>query len=964
MDTGQCNFTRYYKNKLNFILDKDSESSLNKECEYFAKFLTTNFKPKSIIEFSCGKGIFLSQFKKLGVNILGLESNQYFIDKASSEVKKYILSADYGFKNLSLNSDKKFDLAIALNIVDAFSEEDALNFINFLCTVSDNIIFSFSCDVNDTGCFNLNQIEYWSSKFSANGFFRDLTFKPCFNSRESEKFQSDLPNQNYNVVRFTRQNVSKEKIIESYERNIRLLNDYYGKNLSLINDSEVKKFISTQKEKISELKNSLRKLESEKKQILSTLKKNKDEIKALVADREALECRLNSELNELQHIKSSAWWKLGSPWRGIYTSSNSAIKKMHQETYDEEKDKDDLQHILNNLFLGKSLNVSDFIDPKLAINQIKANFKNDIKFSILVPLYNTKKLYLNQMIDSVLNQTYKNWELCLADASDLKHDYVREICEAYSKKFPNIKYKKLFKNKGISENTNEAIKIATGNFISLLDHDDILHPSALFESARAIIEQKADFTYTDETKFELDVKVTFDNHLKPDFSIDNLRSNNYICHFSSFSRELLDKVGYFNSKFDGSQDHDLMLRLSEHAKNIVHIPYVLYYWRCHKESVASDIGAKNYAIEAGIEAVKAHLQRLNIEAEVSNVPKFGAIYSVKYAFKENPRVSIIIPSLGNAKSLKRCIESINRLTSYKNYEIIAVVKDIIPKNQVIFRDEVSKYVNLDLANIVSDPNEKQQQKLKLKSHQIQKEIFYQNIQTYKEIQSIDNVKLVYWDEAFNYSSMSNYGVKLASGKCCVFLSDNAVVGNDCWLESMLGFLSRNEVAVVGAKILYQFDKIKSTGLTLSKLAFLRNLHEGLPAESPGYFGRAVYPNNCLAVSNICMAVKKEEFLEINGFSPDLPVLFSDADLCLRFREKNKLIVYDPRSEVYYSDFISDTFNKLDDAGINEEKQKDLFMCKWKSVIEKYDPYYNRNLRQDGPTFVENINVKYGKENLN
>lgn len=949
MSIEECMLTRYYSDKLNFDFN-ENQTKLLSEIKDFATFIKRNIKPKSVIEFGCASGLLISQLNNLGINVFGFEKNQYLIDNAKDDIKNYIKNFDSISRILRVGSIKKVDLVIALNVLDILNDDEETHFLNLLCNISNDIIFSFNSNISDSMCFNVKQIEYWSEKMYERGFFRDLNF--------NLKYDTEKEITKCNIFRFTRENVDEGKIIQNYERNIRLINNYYNENFDLVNDMQIKKLINYQNERINKLETKLEELESEKKECYHKLKKSKNEIKSLTADREFLEFKLNNKKNELKKIKKSVWWKLGNPFKRVGRENN--INEDALDSLEDIRNEKKLKNKMDKLFLGKSLDMDIFIDPEFAIKQAETKFITDIKFSILVPLYNTKKIFLKQMIDSVINQTYKNWELCLVDASDFKHDYVKKICEQYAKKFPNVKYKKLIKNKGISENTNEAIKLATGNFISLLDHDDVLHPSALFETVKTIIEKEADFTYTDETKFESDLRITFGTHLKPDFSIDNLRSNNYICHFSSFSRKLLNEVGYFNSEFDGSQDHDLMLRLSEKAKKIVHIPHVLYYWRCHQESVASDIGAKNYAIDAGVKAVVKHLERLNIDAEVSNIPNFGAIYSVKYAVKNNPLTSIIISSLGNAKALKRCINSIKMFTDYKNYEIIIIVKETIPKNEIIFKDEVYKYINLDFLNTKEEIDIKKQKKFESQAKLAENNLTLKNKEIYEEIEKLDNVKLIYWDQPYNYSKMNNYAVKIAKGSCCVFLSDNVTMFDGYWLESLLGFLSRQEVCAVGPKILYRFGKIKSTGLTISNKNFVRNLHDGFPSEGPGYFGRALYSNDCMALSYICMAVKKVDFLNVGGFSESLSVLYSDADLCLKLRN-NGLVVYDAFSQVYYHDFITDKFNKLDNANVTEKEQENIFKEKWFSLIENGDPYYNKGFTQEGSTFSENIEIKYGRE---
>ncbi|MDQ5984045.1 MAG: hypothetical protein RUMPE_01076 [Eubacteriales bacterium SKADARSKE-1] len=300
-------------------------------------------------------------------------------------------------------------------------------------------------------------------------------------------------------------------------------------------------------------------------------------------------------------------------------------------------------------------------------------FKKPLTFSILTPLYNTPEQFLIDMISSVRNQTYKNFELCLADASDENHKYVEKICKDFAATDDRIKYKKLSENKGISENTNECLSLSTGDFISILDHDDILHPSAFFESMKAIEEKNADFVYTDEAKFFEAVDKIHDPNFKPGFSADELRAHNYICHFNTYSRKLLDEVGTYRSKCDGSQDHDMVLRLTEHAKSIVHISKVLYYWRVHKGSVSFNVNTKSYAVDAAKVAVSEQLERLNLRGSVDSIVPFQTLYKVSYELLENPLITIIIHSAKTQNQIEMAIKVLQKKTSYKNLEILTIL---------------------------------------------------------------------------------------------------------------------------------------------------------------------------------------------------------------------------------------------------------------------------------------------------
>lgn len=299
-------------------------------------------------------------------------------------------------------------------------------------------------------------------------------------------------------------------------------------------------------------------------------------------------------------------------------------------------------------------------------------FKTPVTFSILTPLYNTPEQFLLDMISSVRAQTYKNFELCLVDASDESYAYVEKVCKEFAAIDSRIKYKKLPENKGISENTNECLSLSTGEFIAILDHDDILHPSALFECMKAIDEKNADFIYTDEAKFFETVDKIHDPNFKPDFSADELRAHNYICHFNTYSRKLLDKAGLYRSKCDGSQDHDMVLRLTEYAKSIVHISKVLYYWRVHKGSVSFNVDTKSYAVDAAKVAVGEQLERLNLKGSVDSIPPFQTLYKVSYELLEKPLITIIIHSAKTQSQIEMAIKVLQKKTSYKNLEIITI----------------------------------------------------------------------------------------------------------------------------------------------------------------------------------------------------------------------------------------------------------------------------------------------------
>lgn len=311
------------------------------------------------------------------------------------------------------------------------------------------------------------------------------------------------------------------------------------------------------------------------------------------------------------------------------------------------------------------------ITPRERQRQKEQQYETATRFSILVPLYNTPEKFLREMIESVQNQTYGDWELCLADGSDQEHTEVGNVVKEYQQNDQRIRYQQLEKNGGISENTNACLAMASGDYVVLFDHDDLLHECALYELKKAVDEQGADFIYTDEAVFSKDFHKPDSYHFKPDFAPDDLRSNNYICHITCFAMKLMEEIdGLFRTEYDGSQDFDLVLRMTEKANKIVHIPKVLYFWRNHALSVASDISAKTYCIDAGKKAVKSHLERMGISGSVESSEIYPVIYRVKYQVQGSPLVSIILSEdHANADSAK-CEQSIRSKTTYSNYEIL------------------------------------------------------------------------------------------------------------------------------------------------------------------------------------------------------------------------------------------------------------------------------------------------------
>lgn len=545
-------------------------------------------------------------------------------------------------------------------------------------------------------------------------------------------------------------------------------------------------------------------------------------------------------------------------------------------------------------------------------------FPKNVTFSILVPLYNTPERFLREMIESVMTQTYGKWELCLADGSDDAHDFVGRICQEYRQKDSRIKYQKLAKNEGISGNTNECYKMATGNYIALFDHDDLLHPCVLFAYMQAICEKDADYIYCDEATFKgnsIDHMITL--HFKPDFAPDNLLANNYICHFSVFSRELLESGELFRSQFDGSQDHDMILRLTAKAKHIVHVPRILYYWRSHKGSVASSIDAKTYAIDAAKGAVADHLTKLGYRNfEIESTRAFATIFRIKYELTSRPLVSIIIPNKDHVDDLSRCVESIINLSTYDNYEIVIVEN------------------NSETAEIRT---------------------------YYEEISRHPRVQVVEYKGDFNYSKINNFGVQYAKGEYLLLLNNDTEVITPDWMEELLMYAMRKDVGVAGAKLYYPDKTIQHAGIVIGLGAHRTagHTHYRIPEANVGYMGRLCYAQDVTAVTGACMMVSKALYEELGGLDESFTVALNDVDFCLRVREKGLLNIFTPFAELYHYESKSRGSDKKDERALRYQQESDRFRVKWADALAKGDPYYNPNFSLDHSDFT--VNWKKAKQ---
>ena len=585
----------------------------------------------------------------------------------------------------------------------------------------------------------------------------------------------------------------------------------------------------------------------------------------------------------------------------------------------------------------KQFGTASFPAPEQAAVERGTVFPRMVKISILVPLWNNRREFQIEMLDSVMNQTYGNWELCLADGSDEAHSYIGEICREYAARADGrIVYRHLEKNGGIAGNTNACLEMATGEFIGLFDQDDILHPSVLYEYVKAINEQNADYLYCDETTFRsgnIDHMLTM--HFKPDYAPDNLRANNYICHFSVFARTLLDGKELFRTRFDGSQDHDMILRLTDNAQKIVHVPRLMYYWRSHPGSTASNIEAKPYAIEAAKGAVAEHLRKHGYEHfKIESTRAFETIFRIRYQIIGTPKISVIIANKDHAEDLCRCVTSILEKSTYDNYEIIIVENNSSTK-------EIEEYYS----RILGFEYRQALEKCGKESEQTR--------DTDPVLRSGDGrISIAVYRGDFNYSAINNLGVKYASGEYVLLLNNDTEVITVNWMEELLMYAQREDVGAVGAKLYYGDKTIQHAGVVLGLGAHRTagHSHYRQHRQNLGYMGRLCYAQDVSAVTGACLLVRKERYLSVGGLDKSFAVSLNDVDFCLKLREKGLLNVFTPFAELFHYESAS---RGLDDKGERAQRynrESERFREKWKKVLEAGDPYYNLNFSLDRSDF--------------
>ena len=531
--------------------------------------------------------------------------------------------------------------------------------------------------------------------------------------------------------------------------------------------------------------------------------------------------------------------------------------------------------------------------------QREAKFAFRPLLSVVIPAYKTPERYLREMLDSILEQTYDNWEVCLADGSP-KGQSLERILKKYAQKDPRIRYQILGENLGIAGNTNAALQMASGDFVILADHDDTIPPHAFYEVAKTVNEHPdCQVIYSDEDKLDMDGRALFDPHFKPDFNPDLLTSVNYICHLFVVRRDLLEQVGGFRQEFDGAQDYDFIFRCTEAAGEICHIPKVLYHWRCHQGSTSSNPESKMYAFEAGARAIMAHYERMGIKAEKVEKGVDYGIYRSRFAIQGEPLISVIIPNKDHSGDLDTCVRSLMERSTYQNLEFVVVENN-----------------STDPATFA----------------------YYEKMQ-----KEHPNFRVVTWKEGFNYSAINNFGASFAKGEYFLLLNNDTELIEPDSIREMLGFCQREDVGIVGARLLYGDDTIQHAGVVVGFGGIAGHTFIGLHKAENSYFHRAMCAQDYSAVTAACMMTKASVFRQVGGLSTELAVAFNDIDYCMKVRALGKLVVYAPYACLYHYESKSRGLEDTPEKVERFNREVAMFIKKWPDIIMHGDPYYNPNL---------------------
>ncbi|MFC2025786.1 glycosyltransferase [Chloroflexota bacterium] len=911
-----------------------------------AERIVSDIQPQSVLDAGCGFGFLVEELRKREVKAFGVDLSEFAIQNVHPDFKEYCWQG-----SILDPFPQEYDLIICVEVLEHMTLPEAERVIENLCLYSKDVLFSSSpFDYKESTHFNVQPPEYWAELFARYGFYRDVDFDANFITAWAARFHrkadpihrivrnyerkywllwkenSDL--REFNLEMRNELSSNDNKIIElnTQARAIQTKLDEQTQSLETALDGqatfhrielaeqaeafesqihEQAIILQTQyEEKTHIFQARLEELEQTNK---DTLEKQAQKYQTQLLEQSH---EYQSQLAELEHQKLLAENILAQvlesrSWRFMQIFQNIRLFFIPKDSSREK--------MISNFFrLGSPSKIEEKVSQENVLAPQVDSYKNWIRnyeptpnelhdqlrtartlsikplISILSPVYNPPVQVLRETIESVLAQTYENWELCVVNG-DAENQEIKETLTEFSNTDERIRILNLDQNLGISDNTNEAIKMAKGEFVALLDHDDQLSSEALYQVVLRLNEVPAtDIFYFDEDKLSEDGFERKDPFFKPDWSPELLLSSNYLTHMI-VRRSILNQVGKLNPEMDGTQDWDLAFRCIEHTNNIQHIPRVLYHWRQISGSAAADFSAKPWVFERQIRAVQEHLTRSGIPDANAHFSKLGTV-RVNWPTKGSS-VSIIIPSKDNLEYLKGCLTSILQYTNYQNLEVIIV-------------DNQSE--NTD------------------------------TLEYYKNIKEDKRVKIINYPETFNYSTANNLGAKHSTSDLLLFLNNDTEATDADWLEEMVRWAEQPDVGVVGAKLLYPNLTIQHAGVVIGMEGHASHVFWSVPEDFNGIFGSVNWYRNYSAVTGACMMIPRDLFKQIGGFDENYILTFSDVEICLRIMDLGYRIVYTPFAQlIHFEGKSRGNYIPANDIIVGYDHMG--------NAINRGDPYYNPNL---------------------
>ncbi len=908
-----------------------------------AKQIITEIRPQTVLDAGCAMGFLVEQLRRRGVEAYGVDISAFAIEHVHESIQDYcnVGSIIEPFEH------QHYDLIVNIEVLEHMTTPDAKAAIENLCRHTNDIIFSSTpFDYREVTHFNVRPPEYWSTMFAHFGFYRDTDFDASFVNSWAVRFRRRLTSPHELITEYERKfwQLWKENIdIRGFSVELQQRLSYqealaldYKRQYDHLSDELTERNIQA-----TELYEKYVKQHEEHTQIQSQQHETHRQLHAMLAEQEQQTVRLQSEIRSLHEYTEETIQRLLEEKAHI----SSTMRASSQELEDILTQKNEHIHYLETIIrqlesgqvmrLMQTLNALRSSGARAALQTLQqlreqpaltgdeptdsdAPYMDDYALwiidnepnaahiyrqrkhvetfplkpliSIITPVYNPDPDILCDTIESVIAQTYGNWELCLADGCSTKPG-VQEVLKQYATKDSRVRVHCLEENCGISGNSNAALEMARGTYIALLDHDDLLAPSMLYEVALLINQHTdADIVYFDEDKATGDGKRRLDPLFKPDcWSPDHLLATNYLMH-SVIRRSLVVEVGGFNTEMDGSQDWDLLLRCTEKTDKVYHIPRVLYHWRQVEGSAALSTTAKPWAFDAQSRCVSAHLQRIGADdAQVvtTDVGRLRVMWKPSGA-----KVSIIITSKEKVNLLRACISSVLQRTTYPNYEIILV-----------------------------DTGSNQRETLR----------YYAELESEPRVQIVQDHRV-----PFNFSAANNYGVTVANGDILLFLNNDTEVLDPDWLDDMVGWAERPGVGVVGAKLIRPNDILQHTGLVIGLSGHAGHVYDGAREGHYDLYGSTEWYRNYQAVTGACLMMPRSVFEEVNGFDEVYQIGYSDIEICLSATRKGYRAVYTPFARLIHHEGGTRGYF-LPPADVLRA------YCRMISSIISGDPYYNPNL---------------------